>query len=121
MNAFVPLQLSMLVAKKFWNDRRDENRLMNRSVVNISSTAGHFIYPGSGQGLYSASKGALNYLTMHMADEFEAIGVRANALAPNSFPGLIPTESAADGIVKLAESAVTGKILILDEDGERWT
>ncbi len=54
--------------------------------MNISSTAGIYIYPGHGQSIYSASKAALNYLSMHMGDEFSSIGVRVNALAPTSFP-----------------------------------
>jgi NAD(P)-dependent dehydrogenase (short-subunit alcohol dehydrogenase family) len=120
LNLFVPLQLSTLVAEKFWNNRELENRYYNRSVVNLSSTAGSYIYPDRGQSVYSASKAALNYLTLHMAQEFGALGVRANALAPTSFPRLIRTEYAADGIRRLSESSVNGKILVLNVDGEQW-
>lgn len=120
MNLFVPLKLSTRVAEKFWRNREIENRYFNRSVVNISSTAGLLIYRDQGQSVYSASKSALNYLTLHMAEEFAAIGVRANVLAPTSFPRLIPTEAAADGIRRLSEGTVTGKILILNVEGESW-
>ena len=51
---------------------------------------------------------------MHMGDEFSRIGVRVNALALTSFPALIPTEWAAEGIRRLAESNANGRILILE-------
>jgi NAD(P)-dependent dehydrogenase (short-subunit alcohol dehydrogenase family) len=119
-HVILPLRLSTLIADYFWRDREAENRQYNRAVVNISSTAGIYIYPGFGQSIYSASKAALNYLSMHMGDEFNNIGVRVNALAPTSFPSLIPTEIAAEGIRRLAESDANGRILILDVNGERW-
>ena len=119
-NVVQPLRLSAMVADYFWKNREAENRHFNRSVVNISSTSGIYIYPGDGQSIYSASKAALNYLSMHMGDEFSRIGVRVNALAPTSFPALIPTEWAAEGIRRLAESDANGRILILDANGERW-
>jgi NAD(P)-dependent dehydrogenase (short-subunit alcohol dehydrogenase family) len=121
INVLLPLRLSCMVADNYWKNREVENRRLNRSVVNVSSTSGLYIYPGRGQSLYSASKAALNYLTLHMADEFSAIGVRVNALAPTSFPSLIPIETAAEGIHRLIESDVTGKILVQDVNGERWT
>lgn len=119
-HVILPLRLSSMIADYFWRDREAENRQYNRTVINISSTAGIYIYPGFGQSIYSASKAALNYLSMHMGDEFSSIGVRVNALAPTSFPSLIPTETAAEGIRRLAESDANGRILILDVNGERW-
>lgn len=120
LNAYVPLRLSALVAEKFWKNRVDENRYYNRSVVNVSSTAGVFIYRDQGQSAYSASKAALNYLTMHMAEEFAVVGIRANAVAPTSFPRLISTESVADGIHRLSEGTPNGRIMVLDVTGESW-
>jgi len=119
-NVLLPLRLSSLIAEYFWKNREVENRQVNRCIVNISSTAGIYIYPGQGQSVYSASKAALNYLSMHMGDEFGGIGVRVNALAPNSFPSRVPTEWVAESIRRLAESDANGRILILDEGGERW-
>jgi NAD(P)-dependent dehydrogenase (short-subunit alcohol dehydrogenase family) len=119
-NVLLPLRLSTLVAEYFWSNRAAENRTYNRSVVNISSTSGVYIYPGVGQSIYSASKAALNYLSMHMGDEFSHLGVRVNALAPTSFPSLIPTETVAESVRRLAESDANGRILILDVNGERW-
>ena len=120
VNVYVPLRLSAVVADKFWKNREVENRQVNRSIVNLSSTSGLYVYPDSGQSAYSASKAALNYLTLHMAREFGAIGIRVNALAPTSFPSLIPTERASDAVMRLVEADATGKILVLDTDGERW-
>jgi NAD(P)-dependent dehydrogenase (short-subunit alcohol dehydrogenase family) len=90
VNLFVPLRLSTLVAEKFWKNRELENRQVNRSIVNISSTSGLYIYPDLGQSVYSASKAALNYLKLHMAEEFRAIGVRANVLAANELSRFNP-------------------------------
>ena len=120
VNLFVPFRLSALVADKFWKNRELENRKVNRSIINISSTAGLYIHLDQGQSVYSASKAALNYLTLHMAAEFGVIGVRANVLAPTSFPDLIRTETAADGIRRLSESNDNGKILVLNVQGETW-
>lgn len=119
-NVLVPLRLSTLVADYYWRDRAIENRNYNRAIVNISSTSGVYVYPGVGQSIYSASKAALNYLSMHMGDEFSHLGVRVNALAPTSFPSIIPTEIVAESIRRLAQSDANGRILILDVNGERW-
>ena len=119
-NVLLPLRLSSLVAEYCWNERATENRNFNRAIVNISSTSGVYIYPGVGQSIYSASKAALNYLSMHMGDEFSHLGVRVNALAPTSFPSIIPTETVAEAIRRLAESDANGRVLILDDNGERW-
>jgi NAD(P)-dependent dehydrogenase (short-subunit alcohol dehydrogenase family) len=121
VNAIVPFRLAVLVARAFWRDRAAENRRHNRSVINISSTAGVHIYPGSGQSVYSASKAALNYLTCHIAGEFQRIGVRAVGLAPTSFPSLLSTESVADAIDRLAESDINGRVLVMDRDREYLT
>ena len=93
---------------------------MNRCVVNLSSTSGLYVFPGLGQSVYSASKAALNYLSMHMGDEFSSLGIRVNALSPTSFPEIISTESVADGVRRLIESDSNGRVLVLEESGERW-
>jgi NAD(P)-dependent dehydrogenase (short-subunit alcohol dehydrogenase family) len=114
LNAVVPLRLSVLVGRHFWRDRDRENRAFNRHIVNVSSTAGHIAYPESGQSVYAASKAALNMLTWHMSDEFRTLGVRVNAIAPNSFPGLLPTEDVARAIVNLDRGTCNGTIIALD-------
>ena len=118
-NVTVPLQLAVRTAQLFWRDRAAENRARNRSVVNISSTSGSRVYPQRGQALYATSKAALNHLTRHMADEFDAFGVRVNALAPTSFPGIVPTEDVADAIVRLDRESITGRVLVMDGDKSR--
>jgi NAD(P)-dependent dehydrogenase (short-subunit alcohol dehydrogenase family) len=113
-NVLVPLNLSTVVARQFWQGRDLENRANNRNIVNVSSIAGLNLYTGSGQSLYAASKAALNQLTGHMADEFAAIGLRVNATAANSFPSIIPTSRAADAIVRLDRGAENGVIVVVD-------
>lgn len=55
----------------------------NRNVVNLSSTAGLFVYPDLGQSVYAASKAALNHLTYHLASDF--CGFCVGALPPPLF------------------------------------
>lgn len=119
VNAILPLRLSALVVRRAWRESDRESRRQNRNIVNLSSTAGSQVYPGHHQSVYSASKAALNFLSFHMADELAHCGVRVNALAPNSFPGIVPTERVADAIVRLDEGRMTGTLLVVDRDGDR--
>jgi NAD(P)-dependent dehydrogenase (short-subunit alcohol dehydrogenase family) len=89
-------------------------------VINLSSSAGSRVYPGYGQGLYSASKAALDFVTSHLAAELAPVGVRVNALAPNTFPGIVTTELVLDRLLHLADGTMTGKILLLDAADESW-
>jgi NAD(P)-dependent dehydrogenase (short-subunit alcohol dehydrogenase family) len=118
INVLVPLKLTRLVAHRFWKQRAEENRQQNRNVINLSSSAGVYVYPDQGQSVYSASKAALNYLTWHMASEFWRMGVRVNAVAPNSFPSLVPTERVLEKMKHLDQGGDTGKIYVLDRDQE---
>lgn len=118
MNVLVPLKLSHLIANRFWKQRTDENRRLNRNVINLSSTSGVYVCPDQGQSLYSASKAALNYLTYHMASEFWSIGVRVNAIAPNAFPSYIPTQRVVEKMHVLDHGEQTGKIVVLDRGEE---
>lgn len=113
MNVEVPLRFATRLAQRFWMHRDLDNRAANRNVVNVSSTSATRVYPG-GQSVYAASKAALNQLTRHLAAEFGVFGVRANALAPNSFPSIVSTESVAKAIARLDGDTVTGKVLALD-------
>ncbi|MEH2156873.1 MAG: SDR family oxidoreductase [Nostoc sp.] len=121
INVIVPLKLAVMVARNFWRNRVEENTQMNRNVINVSSISGVNIYPGIGQSIYSASKAGLNHLTRHMAYEFQSFGVRVNATAPTSFPSIISTESVVQSIIRLDEGTMTGKVLILDQEGENLT
>jgi len=51
------------------------------AIVNITSIAGHKIHPFAGSA-YSISKAALSALTRELANEFAALNVRVNAIAP---------------------------------------
>jgi NAD(P)-dependent dehydrogenase (short-subunit alcohol dehydrogenase family) len=121
LNALVPLQLAAEVANQCWADQPDENRKFNRNIVNVSSSAGVYVYPDRGQSVYAASKAALNHVTCHLAHEFETIGIRANALAPDAFPYVVPTEVVAAHIEALDEGLMTGEVVVLPapEDHDR--
>ena len=114
LNAVAPLRLALELVQKCWRGHEQENRQRNRNIVNLSSTAGQHVYKDQGQALYGASKAALKLLTRHMANEFAALGVRANAIAPNSFPSIVCTESVVNRVVGLDRSAATGTIITID-------
>lgn len=117
VNTIAPLRLSVELANRFWRARADENTAMNRSIVNVSSTSGAYVF--TGQAGYGASKAALNMLTCHMADEFATIGIRVNAVAPDTFPQRVSTESVCDAIARMDQQTVSGKLLLLEPEGER--
>lgn len=109
VNVGVPLRLSARLAQRSWVHDGDENRRRNRNIVNVSSISGSEVFPG-GQALYASSKAALNQLTRHLAAEFDEFGVRANAIAPNAFPSILPTEQVVQSIVELDRGTMTGGV-----------
>ena len=115
LNVTVPLKLTALVVREFWRDRAGENREHNRNVINLSSVSGLAVYIGLGQSIYSASKSALNVLSCHLSHELRPVGVRVNAIAPTSFPLLIPTESVCESILRLDNGGMTGSVVVLDQ------
>lgn len=117
LNATIPVRLAATAGRLYWCDRAQDNVANNRNVVNISSLAGSGVVPNIGLGPYSASKSALNFLTCHLAEEFQGIGVRVNALAPTTFPDVLPTSSVSDEIVALDQGPLNGHIVELDERG----
>ena len=119
VNVLAPLRLTLELVHGAWRDQSEQNRRMNRNVVNVSSLAGVNVYRNQGQSVYAASKAALNHLTRHMASELESIGVRVNAVAPNAFPRIVPTEHVVDAIVRLDNGSDNGRVLCLDKDGAR--
>jgi len=119
VNVTLPARLAAVLAREHWLHRRAENEAWGRNVVNLSSMAAFGLVPGAGLSAYSASKAALNLLTAHLAYEFGGFGVRVNALAPTSFPRLIPTSAVSDAIVDLDRSDLTGTLVQLDEHGTR--
>ena len=117
INAIVPLLVAQQTIGQYWRYDARGNRENNRNIVNISSIGGMKIYKYCMQGPYAASKAALNYLTWHMADEY---GLRVNALAPNSFPSIIPTESVVHAIAHMDESNMNGAVRVMDKDHSRY-
>jgi NAD(P)-dependent dehydrogenase (short-subunit alcohol dehydrogenase family) len=106
------------VARRHWRTERRTNLERNRHVLNVSSLSGIQTYPGVGQGVYAASKAALNHLTRHMATEFGAFGVRVNALAPAVFPDLLAVEDVLGALWRLDAGRDTGVVLALDPNSE---
>jgi NAD(P)-dependent dehydrogenase (short-subunit alcohol dehydrogenase family) len=115
LNATVPLALAATVVRAAWSETPDENRRRGRNVINISSGAGLGYAPIPGLSAYSASKAALNFLTCYLADELAGLGVRVNAIAPTTFPDLIPTGTVSDEIVAVDQGTLTGHIIELYE------
>lgn len=119
LNSIVPLRLAVELARQFWSVQgAPQNSALNRNVVNVSSTSGAYVFPDFGQGGYSASKAALNMLTCHMAEEFSALGIRVNGVAPDAFPESVTTEGVCDAIARLDRDSLTGKMLMLEPQGQ---
>jgi len=112
-NVLAPLRLSVTIAQHLWQSDPAGNQRANRNIINISSSAGLFVYPDQGQTLYSISKAAVNQLTYHLANEFWNIGVRVNALAPDSFPGRVAITEVLEAIIDLDASEQTGQVIPL--------
>ena len=115
VNALAPLRLALGFARLFWKDDPSENIQQRRNIVNVSSTAGVYVYPDAGQTIYGACKAALNHATYHLASELWDIGIRVNAVAPNTFPGLVATERVLDKIAALDNSDDTGRLVVIDQ------
>ena len=113
LNVLAPLRIAVEIAQRFWQMDPDDNVRHNRSIVNMSSTAGLFIYPDRGQALYGTSKAALNHLTYYMASEFWDLGIRVNAVAPDTFPGRVSTDEVLDAVLGCDRSDKTGEIVRL--------
>jgi NAD(P)-dependent dehydrogenase (short-subunit alcohol dehydrogenase family) len=110
-NCLAPMHLVSAVFQESWKHERAANREFNRCVINISSVSGLIAYPSVGQGFYSASKAALNFLTKHLANELADYCVRANAVCPSRFPETVPTETVVAGVKALATSQVSGEVI----------
>jgi len=117
VNVLAPLWMVAAIVDRSWRHQPNENRRRNRSVVNVSSTAGVWVHRGRGQSVYAASKSAQNTLSLHLADELATIGVRVNSVAPDSFPEAVPTELVASAIAQLADARESGQLIVVDRTG----
>jgi len=109
INSVVPFQLVSYVHQNCWKELPEENLAWNRNVVNISSMSGVNVYAES-EPIYSASKSAMNILTLHLAMELNCYRVRANAICPPGFSsdgaGFIALK-----VKEMMEGSESGKIV----------
>jgi len=80
LNLTAPLEASQMVAQR-WIERGRGGR-----IIQLSSVIGFGGNPVHRAVGYSATKGALNNLTRHLAIEWARYGICVNALAPSYFP-----------------------------------
>lgn len=102
------------------------------SIINIISVSG--LRPAAYQGFYSAAKAALEALTRVMAQEWAAVGIRANSIAPGSYhsdlfdtsaaaiPGFEDGARAASLVNRIADSEeILGPVIYLASDASSFT
>lgn len=83
------------------------------SVINIGSVVGKMAFPNA--AVYSATKGAVDSITLSLSKELGPKGIRVNALNP----GMIETEGAhAAGVIGSDFSATTAKETPLGRIGQ---
>jgi len=115
-NVIAPVQLSNQLANKCWEGSgKTENQRQNRSIVNVSSISGVNHYVNMGQGSYSSTKAAINTTTVHQSAEYEALGIRVNAIAPTTFPLHIATNAVCEAVMELHQSDLNGQVKVLDK------
>jgi len=110
LNAIVPFRLISMVYDYCWKDASDENLRWNRNVINVSSMSGLNAYSG-GQAFYSASKAALNMLTLHLSNELSPYSVRANVVCPGRFMDNFTMGPVIESIKALMVNSATGTIV----------
>jgi NAD(P)-dependent dehydrogenase (short-subunit alcohol dehydrogenase family) len=110
-NCVAPMSLVSAIFQESWKNEPIANRDFNRCVINISSVSGLYVFPNVGQAFYSASKAALNFLTLHLACELANYSVRANSLCPSRFPDSVPTNKVVSKVKDLIRSHVTGEVV----------
>jgi len=103
---------AVVVSSVFHHDWKQRSPA-DASVLNISSMSAHQVYGGVGQGLYAASKSALNTLTLHTAWDLRPYGIRVNALSPDTFPAALSTAAVVDAALKILAGKTTGHIFQL--------
>jgi NAD(P)-dependent dehydrogenase (short-subunit alcohol dehydrogenase family) len=116
LNAVLPMELAVHIAKECWRDRPDENRARNRNVVNLSAMP----TTEAGHSIYWATKAALESFTKSLAVEFQSFNVRVNALAPAPFTETLTPAKVAEAVRQLeGDAAVNGTIAVVDDKGFR--
>ena len=84
-------------------------------IVNVSSGAGSLNDVTPGTPAYSASKAAMNMLTIQLASELNSIGIKVNSVCP----GWVRTEMGGPQAPRSVEEGAKGIVwaATLDEDG----
>jgi NAD(P)-dependent dehydrogenase (short-subunit alcohol dehydrogenase family) len=113
LNTIIPLEVVACVTNTFWRHHETDNKVANRAVVNISATASVDVLDATNGAMFAASKAALNILTAHMAEELGPFHVRANVVAPGTFPAPVTTERVVTAIIDMIEGDETGRVLVL--------
>jgi NAD(P)-dependent dehydrogenase (short-subunit alcohol dehydrogenase family) len=111
LNSVVPMQLASAIYQYCWRDQRSENALWNRSIVNVSSISGLYVFQERGQAFYGVSKAALNMLTLYLSLELAPYSVRVNAICPSRFTGKAATRRVSEAIQHLLTGDSTGTIV----------
>jgi NAD(P)-dependent dehydrogenase (short-subunit alcohol dehydrogenase family) len=110
-NCIAPINLISAIFQESWKNEPSTNRDLNRCVINVSSVSGLYVYPNIGQAFYSASKAALNFLTLHLAYELADYSIRANSICPSRFPDSVPIDKVVSRVKSLIESDLTGQVV----------
>jgi NAD(P)-dependent dehydrogenase (short-subunit alcohol dehydrogenase family) len=111
VNSVAPVQLVSAIHYHCWKDEPEENAHRNRNVINISSRSALEVQKNAGQGFYSASKAALNMLTLYLSLELAPYSVRANAVCPGAFKDQSSTALVVQKIQSLLEGDCTGTVV----------
>ncbi len=110
LNSVVPFQIVSYIHQNCWKESSEINLAWNRNVLNISSISAVNVYPTSG-AFYSASKAALNMLTLHLAQELDIYRVRVNALCPGHFSNYDGAKYYALKVKELIQGSISGSII----------
>ena len=111
LNCVAPMNVVSLLYDYCWKDNPRDNALQNRSVVNVSSVSGLYAYESRGQGFYSASKAALNMLSLYLSLELAPYSVRANAVCPGNLGDRRYLDRVVGTVQRLVESDDTGEVV----------
>ena len=110
VNSIAPFQLISAIHQASWKDTPFENAKWNRSIVNVSSQSALSVTHDRGQAVYSASKAAMNMLSMYLALELAPYSVRVNTLCPGRFTTETSTAIVVKSVRQLLEGEITGTV-----------
>lgn len=110
LNSVAPIELISAIFHAAWKDQSVQNAHQNRCVINVSSISGLYAIGNTGQAIYSASKSALNILTMHLASELAPYSVRVNAICPGRFSDEHATAKVVASVMAFVEGNETGTV-----------